>query len=477
MLFNSFPFLFLFLPFVVLAYASARRYLGLRAAQAFLLLSSLFFYGYAKPKYVPLLLASILFNWAISTLLVVKVGESPQRASCRKIILWIGLAADIGLLSSFKYINFFLHHLAFLTGPKFTLPDWEFPLGISFFTLTQIMYLVDTYQGLNPANSLFDHATLVSLFPYVESGPLVRARAIVPQFSQYKMPIGRLDLASRGLWLLTLGLAKKVILADSFARIADAGFGSYRAFSTLEAWIFAFSYGFQLYYDFSGYSDMAVGCAWMLGIDIPQNFNAPYISKSISEFWQRWHISLSNFITNYLYTPILRSMGRANITTSVIAILIAMTIAGLWHGPAWTFVIFGALHGVALAANQIWKRRKKKMPPWLGWLVTYTFVNVTFVFFRSPNIPLAMHLLKAMLPHANPFSHEALTTVLPFTPYLILRPVTIGVVLAFFFKSSQQLAEKFRPTHLTAFATAALMVVCVFYMNSSAAKEFVYFAF
>ena len=243
------------------------------------------------------------------------------------------------------------------------------------------------------------------------------------------------------------------------------------------AWIFSLSFTFQLYFDFSGYSDMAVASAWLLGIDIPQNFNAPYISKSITEFWKRWHISLSNFITDYLYTPLLRSMGKATITTSVIAILIAMTIAGLWHGPAWTFVIFGTLHGCALAINQVWRRRKMRLPPWLGWLLTFVFVDISLVFFRSHDVLSALHMLNAMLPHANLLGTAAFKGVLPITPYLFLRPVTIGVVLAFFFKTSQQLAESFRPTHVTAFATATLFLLCIFFMNSTVAKEFVYFAF
>ena len=477
MLFNSFPFLFLFLPIVVIAYALMRRYLGQRVAQAFLLLSSFFFYGYAKPSYVPLLAGSILFNWAIASWMGSAQDQLREGASRRKTLLWVGLVANIALLCSFKYVNFFLQHLPFWNAHRFTLPNWEFPLGISFFTLTQIMYLVDTYQGLNPPNSLFDHATLVSFFPYVSSGPLVRSRAVVPQFKSSTMPVGRLELACRGLYLFSLGLAKKVVFADSFARVADAGFGRVQNFSTVEAWVFSLSYTFQIYFDFSGYSDMAVGCAWMLGIDIPQNFNAPYISKSISEFWKRWHISLSNFITDYLYTPILRSMGKATITTSVIAVLVAMSIAGLWHGPAWNFVIFGTLHGCALAANQIWRRRKMKMADWLGWLLTFVFVSISFVFFRSANVPAATHMLNAMLPHVNPLGTAALKGVLPITPYLVLRPITIGIVLAFFFKTSQQLAERFRPTPATAFATATLILLCMFFMNSTVAKEFVYFAF
>jgi D-alanyl-lipoteichoic acid acyltransferase DltB (MBOAT superfamily) len=286
-----------------------------------------------------------------------------------------------------------------------------------------------------------------------------------------------MDLACRGLMLFAFGLAKKVVLADSFARVADAGFASANHFSTLEAWIFSLSYTFQIYFDFSGYSDMAVGAAWMMGIDIPKNFNAPYISKSISEFWQRWHISLSNFITNYLFTPILRAMGKATLKTSVIAVLIAMAIAGLWHGPAWTFVIFGVLHGVALAGNQIWKKKKLKMPDWLGWTVTFAFVNITFVFFRSPTVPLALHMLHDMLPHAGLLGTKALKGVLPMTPVLIIRPVVIGIVLAFFFRTSQAIAEDSAWTYRTVAATAVLLGLSIFYMNSSVAKEFVYFAF
>jgi alginate O-acetyltransferase complex protein AlgI len=477
MLFNSFPFLFIFLPVTAVLFATIRRYAGQSPGQFFLLLSSLFFYAYAKPEYILLLIGSIVFNWAIGLQLASADGGQSEATPQQKLFLRVGLIGNIAFLSSFKYVNFFLHGLAAIHGPRFSLPDWAFPLGISFFTLTQIMYLVDTYQGLNSPNSLFDHATLVSMFPYVSSGPLVRSRTIVPQLKQPTAPGARLDLAARGLYIFAIGLAKKVVLADSFSRVADAGFGSALHFSTLEAWIFSLSYTFQIYFDFSGYSDMAVGCAWMLGIGIPQNFNAPYTSKSISEFWQRWHISLSNFITNYMYTPILRAMGKATISTAVVATLIAMTIAGLWHGPAWTFILFGLLHGCALAMNQIWKKRKRKMPNWLGWLLTFVFVNISFVFFRSPNVGLALHLLKDMLPHSDLFGRIHLKGVLPFTPFLIVRPVVIGVILAFFFPASQKLAERFEPSSRTAMATVALLLISLFFMNSTVAKEFVYFAF
>ncbi|HXA64290.1 MAG TPA: MBOAT family O-acyltransferase [Bryobacteraceae bacterium] len=394
----------------------------------------------------------------------------------RKLLLQVGLTANILFLCSFKYINFFLSSFGGLLDTQ--LPDWRMPLGLSFFTLTQIMYLVDTYQGLNQPNSLFDHATFVALFPYISSGPLVRARLLLPQYRKPNISGTRMELACRGLHLCSLGLAKKVILADSFARIADAGFGTQNKLSTLEAWTCTLAYAFQIYFDFSGYSDIAVGSAWLLGIDIPQNFSAPYRSKSISEFWQRWHISLSNFITNYLYTPILRSMGLGTLLTSAVATLLAMGIAGLWHGPAWTFLMWGLLHGVGLSVNQIWKKKKMKMPDWLGWLVTFIFVNIGLVLFRSPNMDSARNTLMAMLPHSPLTGLGTLRDFFPpLTATLVLRPVVIGVVAAFWFKSSGELSKSFRPTAVTAFVTAALLLLSFVFINSTPAKPFVYFAF
>jgi alginate O-acetyltransferase complex protein AlgI len=472
MLFNSFGYLLVFLPVVALVHGILRMRAAPRWPQAWLLLASLFFYGYAKPTYLVLLLASIVFNWAMARAMMRPAAEGRRKAFLRA-----GIALNVIFLCAFKYSNFFLGAVSTFGAAHWKLPEWELPLGISFFTLTQIMYLVDTYQGLNGANSLFNHATFVCLFPYVTAGPLVRARNVVGALRTYSMPESRLDLACRGFYLFALGLAKKVIFADSFAAIADAGFGSARAFSTLEAWVFSLAFTFQIYFDFSGYSDMARGSAWMLGIDIPENFHAPYRSRSISEFWQRWHISLSNFITNYLYTPILLAMRKATRRTSVLATLAAMAIAGLWHGPAWTYVIFGLLHGTALAINQVWKNRKLKMPDWLGWLLTFVFVNTAFVFFRSPSVASALRMISAMLPHTNLFGAAALRAVVPLTPTLIVRPVAIGAILAFTFRSSRELAKAFRPTMATAGAAAALILVALFVMNSTPAKQFVYFAF
>jgi alginate O-acetyltransferase complex protein AlgI len=471
MSFSSFSFL-LFLPVVALVYAAARRFAGARLAQAWLLVASLFFYALPRPSHLPLLLVSILFNWAVA-----KRMAAQEDSGRRKSWLRLGLIANVALLASFKYVDFLFLQIRSVSRLHLPLPQWDLPIGISFFTLIQVMYLVDCYQKLNEPISLFDHATVVSFFPYVSSGPIVRASAIADQLGSSRPAGSRMEMASRGLFLFAQGLAKKVIFADSFGAIADVGFASVAQLSCVEAWAFSLAYTFQIYFDFSGYSDMAVGSAWILGFDIPQNFRTPYIAKSISEFWQRWHISLSNFITSYLYIPIVRWMGRATLLTSCIATLLAMGIAGLWHGAGWTYIVFGLMHGAALAVNQAWKKSKRKLPDGVGWALTFLFVNASFIVFRSPTLLAAWQLLTRLLPHHQAFGTELLATVVPFVPSMLLRPVAIGTVLAFFFKSSWDLASQFRPTWRNSMATAVLLVATLFFLNSSVAKQFVYFAF
>jgi alginate O-acetyltransferase complex protein AlgI len=472
MLFSSFTYLTMFLPVVALAYAAFRRFGGATAGQACLLLASIVFYTFSGTRNLVLLLASIAFNW-----LVVRSMAASAVDRTRRLWLILGLTANVALLLAFKYLNFFAQALPVLGLPAVALPDWTFPLGISFFTLTQVMYLVDCYQGIATPVSLFRHATFVSFFPYITSGPLVRAESVMPQLQAPAAGEDRVLMACQGVFIIALGLAKKIVLADSFAQVADAGFSATAALSTAEAWIFSLAYSLQLYFDFSGYSDMALGSALLFGIRIPQNFNAPYLAASISEFWQRWHISLSQFITNYLYTPILRSMGRATLWTSALATVIAMGIAGLWHGPALTFVVFGLMHGIALALNQRWRKYKRKLPWVMAWLTTLVFVNAAFVVFRSPDLASAMHMLGQLLPHSHPGGTTTLTGVLPISLSLVVQPVLYGAILAFVPWTSAQLTERFRPTLLTSVLTCVLLLLSALYMNSSVAKSFVYFAF
>jgi len=390
--FDSASYLILFLPAVALVHWALRRLFRASVAQTWLLLASFAFYSLgAAPLHLFLLAASILCNWSIARRMCSCEQPAPRRAW-----LHVGLWGNIVFLGVFKYTAFFLGGVYPLLHISAPVPHLAFPLGISFYTLTSIMYLVDSYQKLNEPLSLFDYSSAIAFFPYVTSGPIVRGASIASQFHGELQANERAILFTAGLYRLASGLLKKIVLADLFANLAQAGFASMPRLSFTDAWIASVAYTLQIYFDFSGYSDIAVGSAALLGIRIPENFNWPYISASISEFWQRWHMSLSLFITHYLYTPLVRSFGKATLRTSAIATLLAMAIIGLWHGPAMTYVVFGAMHGVALVINQVAKKRKIKLPRPVGWLLTILFVNSAFVVFRAPDLAAAAHALRMM---------------------------------------------------------------------------------
>jgi alginate O-acetyltransferase complex protein AlgI len=471
MLFSSFKFLFVFLPVVAVAYYLCARRVSARMAQIVLIAASFLFYAFARPAHAPLLLGSIIANYLFACGIARIEGER------RKTLLVAGLTFNVLFLASFKYLNLVLRHFLLLAVLGLHLPDWAFPLGISFFTLQQIMYLVDVYEKLVPANDLISHAAFVSFFATVTSGPLTRARQMVPQFKQ--VVTAHAPGVTQGITLLAIGLFKKVVFADSFSRISDAGFSHAGALSALEAWVVSFSYTFQIYFDFSGYSDMAIGTALLMGFSVPINFNTPYRSLSIIEFWQRWHITLSQFITTYLYTPIIRSFRKATLTAGVTSTLAAMTIVGIWHGPSLTFLLFGFLHGVALAANLIWRKRIKiALPKALSWGLTMLFVNLAFIFFRSGNIAVALDVCHALVSPHGALSTGALRESIRFSEVqVIFLPVLVGVPAAMIGRNSNELAYQPNSSLRMGLAVTAMLLLAFLFMNSTVAKEFVYFAF
>jgi alginate O-acetyltransferase complex protein AlgI len=473
--FNSFNYILLFLPVILVACQLARRLPIAKAPQICILLASMVFYAWKAPSHLGYLFGSILVNWQIARWIGTATGQR------RKRFLQLGLVLNIGFLCVFKYVNFFLRSFPHLIPTRFLLPDFEFPLGISFFTITQIMYLVDCYESLLPASSLFDHATFVSFFPYVISGPIARAKRILHQTGDFGGKDGqRSEFLARGVYLFSIGLFKKVVIADAFAQVAAYGLNSATNLSTLEAWVFSIAYTMQIYFDFSGYSDMAIASALMLGIEIPRNFDAPYRSKSIIEFWQRWHISLTNFITTYLYTPILKTFPRASLAASAIATLLAMTIAGLWHGPSWTFVCYGLWHGIGLAFNQVWRKKKFwKLPAALSWAVTFSFVNIACILFHSRTLADAASRIVSLVPLHNIFGVANLDTMRQqgIIFHYVALPLLIGIFVAFFGKSSEELSREFRPTVANSAAVVALTLVSWIFMNSTMGTPFVYFAF
>lgn len=397
MLFNSYSFIFLFLPITLLGFHLIGRRGHHRIAISWLVGASLFFYGWWNPAYLGLILGSMLFNYAIG---VAILSQTNKQA---KILLTAGIATNLALLGYFKYANFFVDNLNTLAGSSFTLETIILPLAISFFTFQQITYLVDAYRGETREYQFLHYALFVTFFPQLIAGPIVHHREMLPQFAKEALYRLKAEHLAAGITIFTLGLFKKVVLADGIAVYATPVFSAAEmgvALTFFEAWCGALAYTLQLYFDFSGYSDMAIGLARMFGVRLPLNFNSPYKATSIIDFWRRWHITLSRFLRDYLYIPL--GGSRKGGVRRMSNLMVTMLLGGLWHGAGWTFVLWGGLHGIYLVINHAWR---KLFPVdhtgWLrngfGWMVTMLAVVVAWVPFRAESLGGAMQMLTAMM--------------------------------------------------------------------------------
>lgn len=396
--FNSPIYIFLFLPIVVLGYYLLNRRRLVVAGKAWLVLASLFFYGYWNPKYLLLIISSILVNFAVGIALHrrKKSKQSDHHpAPSRRNILIAGIIFNIGLLGYFKYADFFIDNLNMALSTELSSLGLILPLAISFYTFQQIAYLVDCSKEDTEEYDFLSYCLFVSFFPQLIAGPIVHHREMMPQFKRLRCTLLDWHNISMGLFIFSIGLFKKIVLADSFAIWADKGFDSVQALTLYEGWITSLSYTFQLYYDFSGYTDMAIGAALLFNIRLPINFNSPYKACDIRDFWQRWHITLSRWLRDYIYIPL--GGNRAGKNRAYLNVLITFVLGGLWHGAGWTFVVWGSMHGVALVIHRAWSRAGFKMPLVLGWFCTFMFLNATWVFFRATTFEGAVSVLKSMV--------------------------------------------------------------------------------
>ena len=400
-LFNSFPFIFAFLPIVLVGFFSLARYSD-RLAAGWLTLASLLFYGWWDARYVALLLASIGVNFVLGSR-IARLRESRAPQASRAWLI-VAIVANLVLLGYFKYTNFFLDNLTALTGRAVHLPDIVLPLGISFFTFTQIAFLVDAHRGLAREYNLMHYALFVTWFPHLIAGPILHHREMMPQFqlrATYRLDWENIAV---GLTMFIIGLFKKTVIADDLAGFVTPAFNAAAAgtsLTLLEAWGAALAYTFQIYFDFSGYTDMALGASRMFGIVLPLNFRSPYKATSVIDFWRRWHITLSRFLRDYVYIPL--GGNRRSSARRYVNLLATMLIGGLWHGAAWTFVIWGALHGAYLMINHGWRwlRRRIGVPALPGGGVlatatTFVAVVVAWVFFRAPDAGTALGIIAGM---------------------------------------------------------------------------------
>lgn len=386
MLFNSYEFIFFFLPATWLGWRIALAQGHRRLGVAWLALASLFFYGYWNWKYVPLLLLSLVINYRLG------LSLTTAAPSKRRLLIIIGLVWNIGLLAYFKYFNFFIGTLNQIAGLQWRSISVILPLGISFFTFQKIAYLVDSSRGKVRDTAFLDFTLFVLFFPQLIAGPIVHHGEFIPQL--HDEATWRFDPRKTfvGCSLFAFGLFQKTVIADTLAPIADSTFGlagNEAHLRLVEAWFGVVAYSLQLLYDFSGYSHMALGLALMFGFRLPVNFLAPYSARSIIEFWRRWHITLSAFLRDYAYIPL--GGSRAGFPRQMINLIVTMTLAGLWHGAGWTFVLWGAGHGLALCINHLWRRYRRERPQqderekttWWVRPLTWWTVAVGWAVFRS----------------------------------------------------------------------------------------------
>lgn len=394
MLFNSFAFFLLFLPLTLVGYFLLGRTARV-VAMGWLLAASLVFYAWWAPVYLALLVPSIAFNYAMGRVLY--AGGTRHLSGKSALIFAIG--ANLVVLAFFKYADFLVGSFNGVFGGQIPLPGITLPIGISFFTFTQIAFLVDCYKrDASEFNPVY-YGLFVTYYPHLIAGPILHHKEMMPQFASADALRPSADRFVQGGTLFLIGLAKKVILADGVAQFVAPVFDGdgTGTLTAAEAWGGALAYTLQLYFDFSAYSDMAVGLSRMIGIELPLNFNSPYKATSIVDFWRRWHMTLSRFLRDYLYIPL--GGNRKGEARRYLNLIVTMLLGGLWHGANWTFVLWGGLHGLYLAINHLWRDtlgRRIAVPTWLGWLLTFLAVVVAWVFFRAESFDRALLILGGM---------------------------------------------------------------------------------
>lgn len=390
MLFNSYEFIFLFLPITLILYFWLNRYGKNKLAKAWLVIASLYFYSYFNRMYLILIGISIGVNFIVGR----RLSDDKTNILERRLLLIFGVVFNLGILGYFKYYDFFISNINILFGTHIGLIKVMLPLGISFFTFQQLSFVIDMYKRYNIIYDFLDYCLFVTFFPQLIAGPIVLPTEMLPQFETEENKRVNWENMNRGLYIFSIGLAKKVIIADTIANFANAGFDMMDKLNFVEAWLTSISYTLQLYFDFSGYCDMAMGIALMFNIILPANFNSPYKSTNIQEFWKKWHMTLGRFMTNYLYIPL--GGNRKGEIKTLRNLFIVFLASGIWHGAGWNFIIWGGLHGICILIHRVWKNSGRKLNKLVGWFITMNLVNIFWVFFRATTVSDAMKVIKGM---------------------------------------------------------------------------------
>lgn len=484
MLFNSYVFVLLFLPLCILGYFGCNHFGKQRLGKMFLLGMSLWFYGYFHVEYLFIIASSILCNYFFYLLL----GKS-TKGNRRKWLLAAALLLNVGILFYFKYFNFFLENISLLLKKDFVTEPILLPLGISFFTFQQLSFVIDAYKGEVPSYRFLDYACFVTFFPQLIAGPIVTHDELIPQFLDEGRKSFRWDNFVRGIYLFALGLGKKVLIADTFGNGVNWGFSNIGELNSTNAFLVMLFYTIQIYFDFSGYCDMAVGLGKMMNLKLPVNFHSPYRAVTITEFWDRWHMTLTRFFTNYVYIPL--GGSRKGQARTCLNVMIVFLVSGLWHGANWTFVLWGACHGMCSVADRLCKGVIKKVPKALMRMLTFAFLNVTWVLFRADSVGDAAVFLGRLFAFDFGRADSSLTaafylpecrlldSLIPFTgicPEFFLIVFTAAALLLLFRgKNAYERMQSFEPTPGRLLVTTVLLVWCI--CSFSGISTFLYFNF
>lgn len=484
MLFNSYIFVLVFLPLCMIGYFGCSHFGKGTYGQVFLLGMSLWFYGYFHVEYLFIIVFSILCNYGFYVLL----GRS-SGSGRRKRLLAGALVLDVGILFYYKYFNFFLENVNGIFGRNFALTSILLPLGISFFTFQQLSFVIDAYKGEVPAYRFLDYACFVTYFPQLIAGPIVTHDELIPQFMDEERKRFRWDNFVRGMYLFALGLSKKVLIADTFGNGVNWGFANIGELDSTNGFLVMLFYTIQIYFDFSGYCDMAVGLGRMMNLELPLNFHSPYRAASITEFWDRWHMTLTRFFTRYVYIPL--GGSRKGTVRTCRNVMLVFLVSGLWHGADWTFVLWGACHGICSVLTRLCKGILERIPQAVRWLGTFLFLNVTWVLFRADSIGDAARLLGKLLEldfgpvngslTAGFYLPECglLDSLIPFTricpEFFLIVFTAAALFLLFGVGNAYEKMKEFRPTPGRLLVTVILLVWCI--CSFSGVSTFLYFNF
>jgi len=473
MLFNSIEFLLAFLPITLIIYFVLNKIKKEEAAKLWLVVASLYFYGYFNKRYILIIVSSIIVNFIIGRMLY----KEEQYTLKRKVLLIIGIVFNIGILGYFKYSNFFIENINIVFSKSLPLLKVALPLGISFFTFQQLSFIIDSYRGKSYNFDFLSYCLFVTFFPQLIAGPIVLPSEVIPQFQDENKKSLNYGNLNRGLYMFSIGLVKKVIIADTLSTLVSVGFDFGGSLTIMESWISSLAFTFQIYYDFSGYCDMAMGIGLMFNIDLPLNFDSPYKSSSIQEFWRRWHITLGRFLTNYLYIPL--GGNRSGRFKTLRNLFVVFLVSGIWHGAGWTFILWGALHGLAIVIHKIWSSKGRRLNKTLGIFITFNLVNIFWVFFRATSINSALEVIKGMF-RINTLSlgvRSAYKAALSGSFKLPMVILVLSVALTFLGKSTVNRVKTMKLNNLTTVEMITYLIVCISLILSNKVSTFLYFNF